>query len=217
MGVWRLPLTRTDVCSYTQGNWQYLRPRRYDPSVAVGAESTMTVADEPLVAADLILLLLNAPSPGGAAEDVRGITRLEKLLFLVDKQTDLSTRVLRPFEFKPYNYGPYSKAIYEAIDVLEEARLVSEERVFFADDVAIDEMEDATASDTELEGTERRFSLTDEGRDVARLLADRNPDVAPILANIKKQYAAMPLRQLIRYVYLQYPTYAEASLIRDRV
>jgi uncharacterized protein YwgA len=179
---------------------------------AVGAESDMTAPDEPLLAPDLILLLLAA----GSARGINGITRLEKLLFLVDKQTDLATRVEDPFPFRPYNYGPYSKEIYEAIDVLEEADLVSEERVY-ADDVPLDEMEDAAASDTELEGVERRFQLTENGRAVAGLLARRHADATATLTQIKDRYGKMPLRQLIRYVYSQYPPYAEASLIRDSI
>jgi uncharacterized protein len=169
-----------------------------------------------LFAEDLILLLLySAPSAGEAHGELNGATRLEKLLFLADKEAEIGKLVPNPFSFKPYDYGPYSKDIYEAIDLLEEARLLEEERVI--EGMSIDELEEFTTGVEEREGVERRFRLTPEGRDVAALLAKQFPDVARRLATIKQRYGALPLRRLIRYVYTQYPAFAEASKIRDQV
>ncbi len=167
---------------------------------------------EPLLAADLVLLLLAAPSPTGS---LRGITRLEKLLYLVEQETDIPKLVSDRFEFMPYNYGPYSKAVYDSVDLLEQANLITEERTY--EGAPLDEFEGASASDEELEGVERRFRLTDDGRDVAAFLASQHLAVASALAEIKQRYGRMSLRQLIRYVYSHYPQSAEASLIRDRV
>jgi hypothetical protein len=167
---------------------------------------------EPLRAADLILLLLAAPAPEGS---LRGITRLEKLLFLAEQETDLSKQVEDRFQFEPYNYGPYSKGVYDSVELLEQAELVTDERVY--EGVPLDEIEGASASDRELEGVERRFALTTDGREVAAFLASQHPAVASALSGIKRRYGRIPLRQLIRYVYSHYPPYAEASLIRDSV
>jgi hypothetical protein len=170
---------------------------------------------EALVGSDLILLLLAAPSRVSSAKDrIHGVTRLEKLLFLADKETDIAGRVEDAFRFRPYHYGPYSKELYEAVELLEEAGLISEERVY--EGRTLDEMEEATAGQLELEGTERRFLLTPDGKAVAGLLAEHHKDVTKALAGIKERYAAMPLRRLIRYVYGAYPDYAEASRIKDQ-
>lgn len=176
----------------------------------------MTAASsEDLIAPDLILLLLAAPSRVRSANDrIHGITRLEKLLFLADKETKVAGKVDKAFQFKPYDYGPYSKEIYEAVELLEEAMLVGEERVF--EGQSLDEMEEAVGGHYEAEGTERRLFLTNEGKAVAGLLAKQHPDVPRELSAIKDKYAGMPLRRLIRYVYGTYPEYAEASKIRDQ-
>ncbi len=169
-----------------------------------------------LFAEDLILLLLHAaPTRGEDSGALNGVTRLEKLLFLADKEARIGELVANPFNFKPYDYGPYSKDIYEAVDLLEEAHLLQEERVI--EGTSIDELEEFTTGVEEREGVERRFQLTPEGRDVATLLAKQFPDAANRLAEIKQRYGNLPLRRLIRYVYTQYPSFAEASKIRDQV
>lgn len=171
---------------------------------------------EPLIAPDLVLLLLQAETDAPAARnEIHGITRLEKLLFLAEQEEGISKEVEDAFVFKAYDYGPYSKEIYEAVELLEEAGLLREERVF--EGRSLDEMEEAFATISEPEGVERRFFLTDEGVAVAQLLAKEHPKVSSGLSSIKNRYASMSLRSLIRYVYGRYPSFAEASKIRDEV
>jgi hypothetical protein len=180
------------------------------------AEST-NVAAEPeteLVSPDLVLLLLAAPGRHDADSGrVNGITRLEKLLFLANMETEAAKGVKHPFQFKAYDYGPYSKAVYEAMDILEQAGLVAEDRSYSGQ--SQDEMEDWVTSLDEREGVERRFWLTPAGRGVADLLATSHSSVAAAIAAIKRQYGSLSLRQLIRYVYTAYPDYAKASKILD--
>jgi uncharacterized protein len=170
-------------------------------------------ANEPLQAADLILLLLRAPDPHPNRLD--GITRLEKLLYLLERETDIRQTVDDPFSFRPYHYGPYSREVYEAVDLLEEARLVREERVLEGN--TLDEAEAADALAGDREGVERRFYLTDDGQAVAELLRQRHPQAYGWTEQFKRSYGHMPLRQLIRYVYSKYPESAERSRIRDQV
>lgn len=169
-----------------------------------------------LIAPDVILMILGASGGHGSPTDrIDGITRLEKLLYLVRRETSVPNSVDEYFTFKPYNYGPYSQGVYEAVELLEEAGLIHEDRVL--EGHTLDEMEEAYATASDREGVERRFSLTDAGRAVAELLRRRHPSVAKDLADVRAEYAAMPLRQLIRYVYSKYPESAVKSTIRDDV
>ena len=80
-------------------------------------------------ALDLVLLLLAAPG-ARLLNELDGITRLEKLLYLAERETDVTSKVNEPFKFEPYDYGPYSKDVYEAIEILERMRLINETRTF---------------------------------------------------------------------------------------
>ena len=62
---------------------------------------------------DLMVLLLHAPSRSGE-DAVRGVTRLQKLLFVLEqKLASQSTR------FYAYNFGPFSEEVNDAADALQ--------------------------------------------------------------------------------------------------
>ncbi len=172
---------------------------------------------EELIASDLILLLLHAPTRWRQSQNrINGITRLEKLLFLINKECLHETAIGEPFEFIAYHYGPYSREIYEAVELLEEADLLQEKRVFTDSD--LDRAEELLYSDmtTEL-SYERQFILTSEGKIVAEHLAGSCPQLQKRIENIKDLYAGLTLQDLIFHVYSHYPDYTERSVIRDKI
>ena len=177
----------------------------------------MNEADQ-LHGSDLVLLLLAAPtSVSSAIRQINGITRLEKLLYLADRETSASKVVSEdPLRFVTYDYGPFSKDVYEAVEILEESGLVTEER--FVNGQTVDDVEDARITGTvdDQEYVERRFTLTDQGDLVAGLLASKHPNVVVELSQIKDEYASRPLSSLIRYVYGAYPGDAVKSKIAHR-
>lgn len=177
----------------------------------------MTADAQSLIGSDLVLLLLAAPGRSKSATGrIDGVTRLEKLLYLASRESDLPGRVEDPLEFVPYNFGPFSKAVYEAVELLEEMDppLVREVRV--ADGETIDNETEAGLGTGRTEYVERRFLLTDEGRLVAELLAGVHRDVMDLLTRIKGRYGGLTLNQLVNYVYNRYPEDTVNSLIRDR-
>ena len=173
---------------------------------------------EALEGSDLVLLMLAAPTRVPSATNrVNGITRLEKLLFLVEKETDTPSKVTgQKLNFVAYDYGPFSRDVYEAVEILEQSGLVTEERV--VDGRTIDSMEDVDVTGA-VEGdeyVERRFVLTGHGELVANLLSQYHPEVLRKLSVIKDRYAERPLSSLIRYVYRTYPNSAANSKIAHR-
>lgn len=169
----------------------------------------------PLEGADLVLLMLAAPGRTGEGGRVNGITRLEKLIYIADRESDVARAVAEPIRFAPYHFGPYSKQIYEAVELLEQVELLEERQVRVGE--VLDSLEDAElGAQDEAEYVERQFMLTDDGRAVAELLASRNRDIAVVLAQVKGKFGDMSLNELLRYVYRKYPESAEKSKIRDR-
>lgn len=173
--------------------------------------------NDELIAPDLILLLLAAPTRWHQASDrINGITRLEKLLFLIDHECTDQPPLAESFQFIPYHYGPYSKDIYEAVELLEEVGLLSEQREFT--DSELDRAEELLYSDMTTEiSYERQFVLTDDGKCVAEYLSANHPELQRQIHEIKDRYAGLTLQNLIFHVYTHYPDYAENSIIRDKV
>lgn len=177
---------------------------------------------------DLVLLMLGAPTEDPEQRNrCAGITRLEKLVYLLDSDSEFRNLAREPadeFHFKPFHYGPYSKEVYDALDLLVAIGLVDERRIPSASslDVAeelreLESVELGTLGpDREKPYVERTFELTEKGRYVSRLLADRvGPDAVAQVSAVKDDYGRLPLRQLLRRVYRDHPHMTTRSRIKD--
>jgi len=178
------------------------------------------MAEPQLDQTDTILLLLAAETADPRQRfRCDGITRLEKLIFLLEQETEFEKEVAEPFTFEPYHYGPYSAAVYSAVDFLRAMRLIDERQVDVSSGLDISEEAEALdQSDLNPDSPyiERQLILTGDGKAVAKVLSTRvSSSGKEALTEIKDRYGSMPLRQLLRYVYSRYPEFAERSRIRQ--
>jgi len=166
---------------------------------------------------DVVLLILEANERLLGKKWFSGITRLEKLLFLLDRETDFQG-IGEFFRFEPHNFGPFSKEVYEAIEFLSSCDLITERDRSYSSYISgreeaklLSEISDSEFPEDGLDEqvTEKQFALTDDGRKVAEMLRDsvervRKADIIQ-LDGIVKKYGTRPLQHLIRYVYRQHP------------
>jgi len=157
---------------------------------------------------------------------VTGITRLEKLLFLI-KETGLLkyTAAQEEFHFVPFHMGPWSNEVYDVVDFLESMGLIRKEAggEKLPEDIAHDEeLFSATVLEryqkTKMSGDEKTevYILTDIGREKAeQIWARLSKEERSIIIELKKKFNSMNLRQLLRYIYKMYPEYAVDSKIKD--
>src|SRR3954463_5903144 len=76
---------------------------------------------------DAIVLILGAPTKYPALKDgLEGITRLEKLVFLLQKETAVGKLLTEEPDFKAHHFGPFSAKIYQAVEILKAAGLLDE-------------------------------------------------------------------------------------------
>ena len=182
---------------------------------------------------NLLLLLIGLDSdPSGLG----GVTRLQKLLFLLEEEEGL-----RPtaggYDFEPYKAGPYSPKLYDDLEFLENLGLVkgevtseaSEPEAAEVDRLSFDHLmgrDVETSPEGDVDGAaaadtyeERRFRLTEEGRTrVEQLLTFEI--VAPVanrIRRIKSKYGKYSLNDLLYHVYTKYPGMTTESEIRDAV
>ncbi len=178
---------------------------------------------------ELVLLLLGCDEEGKTTQGVRGITRLQKLLFLLEEEGHV-----RPtgegFEFTPYDAGPYSSRLYDDLELLENLDLVESK--------PIGEAAEAEAADIDvldfdhLMGTsdedgpaaadayeEHQFLITDKGRaKIEDLLASGQYEpVVDGIRRVKSRFGKHSLNDLLYYVYTRYPEMTTESKIRDKV
>ena len=193
--------------------------QRGDPS------GTIDVASIHLDREDVVLLVLKANEELFQRESFNGITRLEKILFLIEKETDFEG-IADFFVFKAHNFGPFSKEVYEAVDFLASCDLITIREKSYVSYYAgmgeaslreeIDASSDDGGSDNVIEATEKVFSLTPQGRKVADIMhaavRRRRPKDIAELERILVRFVNLPLNQLIRYVYTRYPAMTVKSI-----
>lgn len=174
---------------------------------------------------DLILTLLFA---GGerkkSNEEIVGNTRIDKLMFLLEKETTLK-KYIRDFTFDAYNFGPYSSQLFDALQALVNAGLVkaSSAAVTTESDAYLDEADRFQIEFQVDEGSESgktvtQYSLMPEGEKVASALwQSLSKSEQDEIGNIKSKFNSISLRRLLQYVYQKYPESTVKSVIKDQI
>lgn len=181
---------------------------------------------------DIVLLMLGIDSD---REGFGGITRLQKLLFLLQMEAD-AKEVDSGFEFAPYKAGPYSAKLYDDLEFLENLGLV--ESSVSGDAVEAEAVEIDLLSFDELMGDsadpfqntkdgfgasdayeERRFTLSDRGRERVTKLLDNESLISIVdgIRRIKGKFSKYSLNDLLYYIYTKYPEWTTESEIKDQV
>ncbi|MFC7229982.1 PadR family transcriptional regulator (plasmid) [Salinirubellus salinus] len=133
-------------------------------------------------------------------DQIEGRTRLQKLVFLMEQELDEEAKTalnLPDYNFIPYDYGPFSKALYDDLDSLEEDGLIRVEE---------EDMADGKVKYT--------YQLTDDGKSWVdqRLPQDAPNSVRERAEALKSEFNGVLLSDLIDTVYAEYPKYAENSV-----
>jgi hypothetical protein len=180
---------------------------------------------------ELLLLLVGLTESGMTDGKINGITRLQKYLFLLEREGGLTELPGGGFGFEPYKAGPYSSKLYDDLELLENLGLVASagtaeasdsesadiDRLSFDDLMGSDVGEGVSRTPDSFE--ERCFTLTPEGIKWVESLKERS-DIDTVLVSIKRvksSFSHYSLRDLLRYVYKRYPEMTTESEIIDEV
>lgn len=184
---------------------------------------------------DLILLVLGVDLKGDLGEGINGITRLQKFLYLLEREENLKPNA-NGFEFVAYKAGPYSAKLYDDLEFLENLGLITSEVTGEATEGEAAEVEISfeelmgDCTDT-VEGTpsnalmtadvyeERCYRLTENGKDRVEKLFQRG-EYEPVvngIRRIKSKFGKYSLNDLLYYIYTKYDEMATESEIKDKI
>jgi len=185
----------------------------------------------PIGRRDLLLLLLGVSGQRTQSEGIGGITRLQKLLFLLEKEEHV-TPSGEGFTFEPYKAGPYSSKLYDDLEFLENLGLIgkqvaaegTEEEAteidFTFEDLIEPEREKDDPSGPAPDAyEEHRFYLTPTGRQkIKQLLAAHTyRPLVDSISRIKSRYGQYSLKDLLYHVYTRYPEMTTESEIKEQL
>jgi uncharacterized protein YwgA len=141
-----------------------------------------------------ILLILKA-----AGGEVCCKTKIMKILFLLEKVYGIIG-----VKFRPYDYGPWSKEVEGALERLVELGLVEEREL------------QKPPEGPEHTGLMYVYRLTEKGRSVVEKIPLNDPRWKLPYAAVKF-FVEWDLRDLMEYIYVNYPEYAVNSVIKDKL
>lgn len=136
----------------------------------------------------------------GDGEPIEGRTRLQKLVFLMQKrleETGEDPLQSDYYEFIPYDYGPFSKELYDDLDETMARNMV--------EDHEEDLGEDKVKYDYEIQDDGERWVRDQLSKEEAHRILE-------LAEEIKDEYGDVSLSDLIDEVYSRYPKYAENSI-----
>jgi len=163
---------------------------------------------------DLMVLLLHA-GDARSHDAVHGITRLQKLLFVLEQTVGAPGA-----GFYAYNYGPFNEGVNDAVHALRLAGfLTGAQETASAGPPSFAEMM-ATAVDRAGPGDDsqvQEFELSDEGHEAAERLRQSGRAYEQLFERIQDLRARWDTPDLVERVYETWPEYAKESLIKDEV
>lgn len=183
-----------------------------------------------------IHLLLYAPTGmSDEPEPIIGRTRLMKMVFLFEKELAkyFEDKVeLIDFNFEAYDYGPFSKKVYEAIDFLESREIIEIfpvplykanryemgiDRILMSEEENLLDFQETETYESE------GYKLTKAGKAMMTLpekwfsWENLDDEKKNALRKFKTTLINTPLTDVLRYVYSKYPKYAEKSVIYEKL
>lgn len=130
--------------------------------------------------------------------EIDGITRLQKLVFLVQEEGDID----REYDFRPKHYGPHSNPLYDDIDRLVDEGFVEQKQV---------EMGGRVGNDKQI------YRITEDGRQIVEHAAnggdklDIPEGLRDTIREIVGEYEHVSLYDMLKQVYSEYPETAQNS------
>lgn len=188
---------------------------------------------EKLTGADYLLLMLylNDRKP------IKSAVRLTKMMFLFKKEiapllkkkgVEINKDTLPSFQ--PYNYGPFSKEVYEQIELFKSIGFIKVQDLNVSEEMDevddweekpfIDELtEQSIGYENRRDGKFMQYKLLKRGADYVQ--SEIEPlftgDQIKVLMDFKDRINQTPIKAILRYVYIKYPAMTKKSLIKDEV
>lgn len=184
-----------------------------------------------LTGADALLLLLyldNQSSIDGAIRMIKMMFLFEKEIAPAIKKKGLDTEKLP--EFFAYNYGPFSKDVYEQLDLFSSIRFIKIDNLKSKDEfIEVDDWQDQpfvdeiyeSDTDSEFDGDGKyyRYKLEKLGINyVEEQIINNIPDESiKLLTDFKRKIVSLSPKAILKYVYTNYVDYTKKSVIKDEV
>jgi hypothetical protein len=178
---------------------------------------------------DVLMLLLYAEGPSGkVGEPIEGITRLDKIMYLLSQSKEFSVYIDKNYDFQADNFGPFAPELFDDIQALKQECIIeapktrkTKDKIETVDEESVEKvLDEAPGMNISWKKYPlETYELTPLGIKIAsELYSNLSPSQKEELKKIKKTFSAMSLRNLLYYVYSTAPSkMLEKSKIKEDV
>lgn len=136
---------------------------------------------------------------------IKGLTRVHKVVSLVEKILGINV-----FRFEPWKFGPWSRELEESLKSLEKKGLL---RIY----TEVPDLASRLLGEAPVKIYKASAELIAAGEEAYKKLADTDPIKALYLKKLVLSALSVPLTYLLAYIYSRYPEMIIKSTIRDKV
>ena len=169
---------------------------------------------------DVLIVLLYSEGPNSQiGEPIEGITRLDKIMYLLSKNPEFGKIIEKGYRFEADNFGPFAPELFDDIEALKHENIISvvstratKNKIDTIDEEYVEKGASNRVADKEDVTSWKsypveRYELTEEGMTVgAKLYNCLTEKQQTELKRIKRVFAEMNLGALLHYVYTKYPS-----------
>ena len=176
----------------------------------------------------LLLLFLREKTP------IKGAVRLEKMMFLFTKEISKELKKtglesLKLPSFIAYNFGPFAKDVYEQVEFFRGIDFIRITNLNAPDEMSeVDDWEENPFIDELWANEDLRFvsdskymkyEIADKGEKFVKekLIPLISNEQKVILEKFKTRIVTLKIKEILHYVYVNYPEFTKNSLIKGEV
>ena len=160
---------------------------------------------------DLMVLLLHSENRRGE-HTVRGITQLQKLMFVLER------KVTAARDFYAYDYGPFNEQVNDALEALRLAGFLRGREALTTERPSFRYMMSTVSQRSGPRGkTAERYELSELGHSAAEALLRSSAAYQKLYEKVRAARLEWDSADLLGAVYEAWPEYTEKSLIREKV
>lgn len=159
-----------------------------------------------------MLLLLHSSPEGPGRDAVNGLTRLQKLLFVVEQR-------LFPEQtaFYAYNFGPFNPQVNDALEALKTRGILEGTAGSLSSAPTFDEVIAQAAGRAGPRPQNEVFRLNKRGHELAEQLRHSNDAYEHLFAHVAQVREEYDKDDLLERVYEENEPYTEHSVIKEKV
>lgn len=176
----------------------------------------------------LMLLLYSEGSRGEMGEPIEGITRLDKIMYLLSQSPEFSQIINKSYEFQADNFGPFAPELFDDIQALKQECIITtsserktKNRIETVDEESVEKIfdEEPDMNVSWKKYPVETYKLTEIGMKIAAQVYDNLTETQRAkIKQIKKTFGEMSLKNLLYYVYSRAPSkMLEKSRIKKEI